>query len=565
MKKIIVLVLVLGISQQLLTAQNKNTYWVVFKDKNHSPYSLSKPTAYLSEKAIARRNRQNIAITENDLPVNPQYINELKTLGAIIINQSKWFNAATVSLNDTLLFDRISGLSFVKKIELLSTPSSKIIKPKYKDEQNSAKNISEVNDSKSPQSNVFSYGPSLAQAHQIGMDCMHNRGFQGQGMTIAYMDDGFFRADSLPAFDSLRANNQILGTYDFVTNNSYVYHDEDMNLSHGMNTLSCSGGNLPGRIVGTAPKAKFWLFVTEDYYSESWQEETNWAVAAEFADSVGVDVINTSLGYARNMTNSAQNYTYADMNGHTTIISQSATLASRKGIAVVVSAGNSGGAPWYKITAPADADSILTVGAVDSIGFIAGFSSRGPTADGRIKPNVCARGVDAVVASPFGDVWTESGTSFSSPITAGAVACLWQAHPTATNMQVLDAVMRSASQYAFPDTIKGFGIPNFCIADSILNAMVGVSVIDNSTDFQLSVFPNPFDNSFTVSIFSDKKETIQLELFDVAGRRIIRQEKKLMPERNLFSIDDVSTLNKGIYLLKISSSGKIINKKIIKE
>ena len=563
MKKIILLSLVLGFSIHTISSQT-STYWVVFKDKNNSPYSLTKPSAYLSEKALTRRQRQHIPISQTDLPVNPQYINQVKALGVMVMHQSKWFNAVNVSSADTMVMNEIRNLNCVQKVILLSSPSSKPTSPKYKDEAKSVKPISVQPIEKSIQSNVFDYGPSLAQAHQLGMDCMHNRGFQGQGMTIAYMDDGFYRADSLAAFDSLRANNQILGTYDFVTNNTYVYHDDDINLSHGMNTLSCSAGNLPGRIVGTAPKAHFWLFVTEAYYSESWQEETNWAVAAEFADSVGVDVINTSLGYSINMTNSAENHSYSDMDGRTTIISKAAALAARKGMAVVVSAGNSGGAPWYKITAPADADSILTVGAVDSLGFIVGFSSRGPTYDGRIKPSVCARGLDAVVASPFGDVWNESGTSFSSPITAGAVACLWQAHPNANNIQVINAVMQSASQYTFPDTIQGYGIPNFCIADSILTSMVGIhEAFSNSTS--LHVFPNPFHSAFTISLYADAKQNVQVELFDISGRTVLKQERKLMPSNNVFSIDELSTIEPGIYLLKITSTDSVITEKIIKQ
>ena len=565
MKKIISLSILFNLYQLCSTAQNNYVYWVMFKDKNNSAYTINKPSSYLSEKAIVRRNNQHIAISESDLPVNANYVYGVKNAGVTILNKSKWFNAVTVSTGDTSLLARISQLPYVKNIILLSSPSIKTATPKYKDECNSLKSISENKSVTATENNVFNYGLSTNQVQQIGVNCLHNRGYQGQGMTIAYMDDGFYKADSFPAFDSLRVNNQILGGYNFVAGNTDLYVHQDVNLSHGMMTFSCSGANLPGHIIGTAPKAKFWLFVTENYYSESWQEETNWAVAAEFADSVGVDVINSSLGYSINMTNPAQNHTYSEMDGRTTIISKAAVLAARKGMLVTSSAGNSGGAPWYKITAPADADSILTVGAVDSLGFIAGFSSRGPTFDGRIKPNTCARGVNAAVASTTGQVWAESGTSFSSPITAGAVACLWQAHPTATNMQVLYAIERSASQYFAPDTIKGFGIPNFCTADSILETITGISEIQKNSDDNISVYPNPFNSGFTISFYSETKQNIQIELYDIAGRRIYNQNKKANANANLFNIEDEAAINKGVYLLRLITTDKIYYKKLVKE
>ena len=565
MKKIISLSILFNLFQLCSTAQNNYVYWVMFKDKNNSAYTVKNPSAFLSEKAIARRTGQHIAITTSDLPVNANYIYAVKATGVTVLYQSKWFNAITVYAADTSYLAEIRRLPFVSNIMLLSSPSTKSTAPKYRDEINSIKTIIENKTVEATESNVLNYGRSYNQAHQIGIDCLHNKGYQGQGMTIAYMDDGFYKADSFPAFDSLRVNNQILGGYNFVLGNSNLYEHQDPSLTHGMNTLSCTGGNLPGRIVGTSPKAKFWLFVTENTYSESWQEETNWANAAEFADSVGVDVINTSLGYSINMTNPAQNYTYADMNGRTTIISIAATLAARKGMAVVVSAGNSGGAPWYKITAPGDADSVLTIGAVDSLGFIAGFSSRGPTFDGRIKPNTCARGIAAIVASPNGDIVEESGTSFSSPITAGAVACLWQAHPTATNMQVLYAIERSASQYFVPDTIKGFGIPNFCMADSILGTIAGISEIQKNSDDNISVYPNPFNSGFTVSFYSETKQNIQIELYDIAGRRIYNQSKKATANANIFNIEDETAINKGVYLLRLITTDKIYYKKLVKE
>ena len=390
------------------------------------------------------------------------------------------------------------------------------------------------------------------------MDCLHNLGFHGEGITVGFLDAGYYFVDTLPAFDSLFANNQILGTYDFVAHNTSVYED----FPHGMATLSCVAGNMPGQLIGTAPKAKFWLLRTEDAGSETLQEETNWLIGAEFADSVGVDVINSSLGYTT-FDGGIGNHTYADMDGNTTIVTKAADWAASKGIFVNSSAGNSGGAPWYKITAPADADSILTVGAVDSLGDIVSFSSRGPSFDGRIKPNTAARGYAAVVSSPFGYVEWQSGTSFSSPITAGAVACLWQAHPTATNMQMLMAIEQSASQYFFPDSMMGYGIPNFCIAHIILTDILSVGNLQAQNQW-LSVFPNPSTDDFTVCFYSEKKQTIKISLHDISGREIINESKAVNQKNNIFPLPN-NDLSDGMYILSITTPEQTYFKKLVKQ
>ncbi|MES2397581.1 MAG: S8 family serine peptidase, partial [Bacteroidota bacterium] len=295
--------------------------------------------------------------------------------------------------------------------------------------------------------------------------------------------------------------------------------------------------------------------------SESLSEEITWLVGAEFADSVGADIINSSLGY-NYFDNSADNHTYSDLDGNTTIITKAADLAASKGIMVVSSAGNFGGPPWYKISAPADADSILTVGAVDSVGSIASLSSRGPTFDGRIKPNTVARGLNAVIAANGGDITTSSGTSFSSPITAGAVACLWQANPSVTNMQLLSAIQESSSQFSNPDSLKGYGIPNFCVANTILT---GIDNHELSSD-KLKVHPNPFNNNFEITFYSNKKQKIDIELYDISGREIFRKHENVSADSyNIFNVNEANTLSKGLYLLQLSTLDKKYFKKIIKK
>jgi subtilisin family serine protease len=386
---------------------------------------------------------------------------------------------------------------------------------------------------------------------------MHNLGYTGRGMTIAVLDAGFFNVNILPAFDSLRLQNRLLGTRDFVTGDTMVFED----YPHGMNVLSCMTGNLPGQLVGTAPHAKFWLLRTEDAATETMQEEFNWLVGAEFADSVGADIINSSLGYSY-FDNTADNHTYADMNGRTTIISKAAVWAARVGILVVSSAGNSGGSPWYKITAPADADSILTIGAVDLSGTIASFSSRGPTFDGRIKPTTVACGSDAVIAASSGGTVTSSGTSFSSPITAGAVACLWQAHPSRTNMEIINAIIQSASQYTMPDTIKGYGIPNFCLANSLLTSIDNNSISEES----INVFPNPFQSGFQLNFYSTQKQKIEITLLNICGKTISTDYGSTIPNQtNTFLINTSIDLPKGFYLVRIITNEKAIVKKILKQ
>lgn len=555
--KNIFLIAFVFLSLQFSFAQNSKTYLVIFKDKNNSSFSISEPGKFLSEKSITRRQKQNIAINQRDLPVNANYINLVKEVGVVIKNQSKWLNAITVSTNDEAKLLSIKEFSFVKSIALTADPAASKIHTTKFDQSNIQSAPSNLPTEKS----VLNYGPSFFQADQINIDCMHDMGFMGQGMTIAVLDAGFYKADSLPAFDSLRMNNQLLGCRDFVTGDTMVFED----FPHGMNVLSCMVGNLPGQLVGTATKAKFWLCRTEDAFTETLQEEVNWLVGAEFADSVGADIINSSLGYSKFDGGIGDHY-YSDMDGNTTIITNAADWAASVGIFVTTSAGNSGGPPWFKITAPADADSALTVGAVDSAGIIAGFSSRGLTFDGRIKPNTCARGVQAVVAANTGGTTLTGGTSFSSPITAGAVACLWQANPSANIIDLIYSIQASASQAMTPDSIYGYGIPNFCKADSILTFMLSVNNIDGNNDNLLTVYPNPFNSNFVIEFYSAKKESVLVELYDVAGRKVVSQEQNLSANtKNKFSLSDISTLSKGIYTLRLISSDKTYFSKIIKQ
>ncbi|MBK7183471.1 MAG: S8 family serine peptidase [Bacteroidetes bacterium] len=539
----------------LASAQNSKTYyWIVFKDKNGSTYSVEKPESFLSKRSIERRAKQQIAITNQDLPVNASYINQLNALGVKIVAKSKWFNAVSVTDVAANSLQQINSLPFVKSIKMIEMNKRSFLDFKFAQEENRNTTTASSNNRAG---GVFNYGLSYLQANQIGADCMHNNGYTGAGMVIAVLDAGFYKADSLPAFDSLRTNNQILGCRDFVTGDTLVYED----YPHGMNVLSCMGGYLPGSLVGTAPKANYWLIRTEDAWSESIQEEIFWTIGAEFADSVGADIINSSLGYST-FDNTADNHTYADMDGNTTIITKAADIAASKGIFVTTSAGNAGGPPWYKITAPADADSALTVGAVDSLGFITGFSSRGLTFDGRIKPDVVARGHQAAFASAAGGVQQGNGTSFSSPITAGAVACLWQANPTKTNMEILYAIQESANQFAFPDSIRGYGVPNFCTANSLLT-----SIQENPVaDLKFEVYPNPFNNQLSLSFYNKDKQTVKLVLSDITSKIVFEQEFTAIADAEIvFTLSPEQSISSGVYFLNVILKDQVNTIKVIKK
>lgn len=541
-----------------LYAQTFSRYWIEFTDKNNSAYSISNPSAFLSQRSIDRRNKQNISIKENDLPVNLWYIDSIVNAGAKVLNRSKWFNALSIYTTDTVVLSKIKKLPFVKSTTPVALYTSLSDKSGHNKFNKETYGVLVENNAEGFFSSGYNYGPSLNQISMIGGDALHNFGYTGGGMAIAVLDAGFYHVDQLGAFDSLWTNNQILGTWDFVEGNDSVYEND----SHGMMVLSTMGGNLPGQLVGTAPKASYWLLRSEDAASEYPIEEDNWIAAAEFADSVGVDVINSSLGYST-FDNSSLDHTYADMDGNTTRISMAADLLADKGVLVVSSAGNEGNGSWHYITAPADGDSVLTIGAVDASGNYVSFSGVGPTYDGRIKPNVVAQGSGATVASVGGGVQTGNGTSFSSPIIAGISACLWQAHPDYTNMQIIDAIHESASQYTNPDYLKGYGIPNFAMADLLLT---GVKVNDYAQDELLKIFPNPFKGDLNIWFYSSSNQEVAIEITDLSGRRVYFQETSVYKNSyNPIIISELPKFVQGLYVFNLKTQEKYFTKKIIKQ
>lgn len=431
-------------------------YIIKLKNKTGSPYSITNPSAFLSQRAIDRRNRYSINIDETDLPLTPSYIDSIRLSGNVtILTTSKWLNQVCIYTKDSIALKKINGFLFVASSSPIAARIANNIQPIDKKGESSNLRIPLINTIKplSP-ANYYDYGQSFAQIHLNNTEFLHNHGFRGEGMQLSIMDGGFYHYLSLPTFDSANNNHQILGSWDFVNNKANV----NEGIAHGMNCFSTIAANMPGSFVGTAPKTSFYLFVTEDVNSEYPVEEQNWAAAAERADSLGVDVFSVSLGYTT-FDNNSLDHSYADMDGKTTIIARAAAYAARKGIIVTVAAGNEGNSSWHYISTPADADSILAIGAVSTSGQVANFSSYGPSSDGRIKPDMAAVGLNAVVANPnTGNPSYGSGTSFACPIMAGVTTCLWQAFPEVNNMAIIDVLHQSADRFTTPDNRTGYGI-----------------------------------------------------------------------------------------------------------
>jgi len=455
MKKLL-LFLFITASYLQITAQEHA--WVYLKDKPSEASYFASPLTMLSQRALDRRTTQNIVLDSKDVPIEASYYNQINTISGItILAKSKWMNAIHV-LGDV---DDINALTttytFIESIEFANDALNLNIISK---ETSKTKKVTQHKTKKSKVD--LDYGNATHQIEMLGGDVLHENGFTGEGMHIAVIDAGFPNVNTLAAFSKIRENNQILGGYDFVDRNEDFYSGG----SHGTNVLSDIAGYLEGNFIGTAPDASFYLFRTEDDDNETPLEESLWVEAAERADSLGVNIVNTSLGYT-DFDNSDYDYTYNDMDGETTFISRGAEIAASRGMLMVMSAGNSGNTSWKYITAPADAASVFSVGAVNADEEIASFSSFGPTVDGRVKPDVLAQGASAyVISSITGNPITSNGTSFSAPIMTGVIACFWQAFPDKTNMEIMQLIRESADRYNNPTDQYGYGIPDFEIAYS---------------------------------------------------------------------------------------------------
>jgi hypothetical protein len=548
MRKCLALMFVLA--PVLVNAQvSSKQYWFQFTDKANTPYSLDQPLEFLSQRALDRRDRQNIELDETDLPVDPAYIQAVLDEGAFYLTHSKWFNSVSVAVLNDEIRDSILELPFIASAIPVAKKSNEVPEPSK---------FAPLAESKSVDFGELlenDYGDAFNQIDMIGGVSIHNQGYRGEGMLIAVLDAGFPNVNNYAIYDSLRNDGRLLGGWDFVQRNNSIFEDN----SHGQSVLSTMAGYLPGSFIGTAPKASYILLRTENALTETRIELDYWVAGAEFADSAGADIINSSLGYTR-FDGDQFDFSYADMDGNTVRGTRGADIAASKGILVVNSAGNSGEGSWQYIGAPADGDSVLAIGAVDFNGDHVGFSSRGPSFDGDVKPNVCAQGFQSAIVNSSGSLARGNGTSFAGPIIAGMAACLWQANlDSATNMDVFRAIEQSAHKYSNPDDFYGYGIPNFAKANLILRDINPT----NKDESELFLpYPNPFNDSFEGTFYSASRQNIVVRLVNNLGQEITREERVTQTESGTtFKFSGLQDLAEGIYTLHIEAdSGKYYHK-----
>jgi hypothetical protein len=536
MKRIILILVFLS----SFTIYGQEDAWVYFNAKPNAQVFFDNPLSELSQRSLDRRAVQNIGLDIKDAPIHQSYIDQIAaTQGIVVLAKSKWFNALHIqgSEND---IRALTDLSFVERVDfanrLLNNPLRTSV-PKKK-----IRKVHKVFEADV----LFNYGNSANQIEMLNGQLLHQQNFTGAGKIIAVMDGGFPGVNAASTFSRLRDNNQILGGYDYVNRNPDFY----TGLSHGTLVLSTMGGFKDNELVGTAPDASYYLFITEDGANEWPLELSLWVEAAEEADRLGVDIINTSLGYTE-FDNPNYNFTYADMNGISTYISKGLDIAFSRGMVCVNSAGNSGSSPWFYISAPADAINALAIGAVNAAGDYATFSSQGPSFDGRVKPDVVTQGQQSVLSSISGNITTASGTSFSGPITAGMVACLWQALPNATNSEIIQLIKESASIYNNPTNELGYGIPDFNLA--LNTGLLNVNTVDKE---RFMIYPNPTTDAVSIA-FPTGYDNATIYLYNTMGQLILSRE--LTSESKSVALSGFSS---GMYLYKIESvsasqSGKI--------
>lgn len=507
--------------------------WVYLVDKENVSEAIENPLTILTQQSIDRKELHNVTIDERDVPVNEIYITDLKNIaGVTVLAKSKWFNCVYVR-GELSTVSELQNLPFVERIDYADNSldiAGKSLVHKGKKKKKVYSKFGEQSD--------FDYGNAAAQIQQLEADYLHQQDYTGTGMIIAVMDGGFPGVNTIDAFKRVRDEGRLLDGYDFVSRSDDEF--ADTGSSHGTQTFSDIAGFIEGEFVGTAPDASYYLFVTEDIGTEGPKEESLWVEAVERADSLGVHVINTSLGYSESFDNPNYEYETSDMDGQTTFISRGANMAFEKGMLLVSSAGNSGNDSWGIITAPGDAPGTLTIGSVTSNGDYSSFSSTGPTADNRVKPDVVARGSSAAVILPTNVVSSSSGTSFSSPIMAGAVACLWQALPSMTNAEIMQLIRASGSQYNTPTNQLGYGIPNF---RTILEEITLSTNIYEDEKFR--TYPNPVKDRLFIDFSTEK--LIEIKVFTAEGKMV---KSEHLAATNYISMNNLAA---GLYIVEAVS------------
>lgn len=533
-----ILVLVLSTVGSLAAiAQTQYFFYVQLSNKHNNPYSLSQPEQYLSQRAIDRRNAYGLECDSTDLPVNPGYISEISSKCVKVHNRSKWLNGITIRMADTSVVSQIRALPFVKWAKYTGQMNSAALPAPRK-----AKFGSEA----------YNYGTAVTQINQLNGSALHNAGYTGKGIHIAVLDAGFNSVNTNPGFDSLRLQGRLLGTKDFAEPNSNIYALD----SHGANVLSIMTGNLAGQYLGSAPHASYWLLRTEYAPSEYLMELDFWVSAIEFADSAGVDMVNSSLGYTT-FDDASMNFTYADMNGKTARASIAAAMAAQKGIVVCNSAGNDGNKAWKYIGSPADAEGIFTIGSNMSTGAASYFTSFGPSSDGRTKPEISGMGTSTAIISTSGVTSTGNGTSYSSPLVCGMLACLLQytkeKNPAMSLNAFRQVVIENSNLYNAPTTQLGYGITNFQQAMSTVTSFTQTK--DSRTNIAVKYIP---EHKLIRLNFSGEMYKNTISVSDISGRNILG----IVTESSVCEIP-VQNFRTGVYIIHIQNPHEQYNEKLL--
>ncbi len=540
MRKLKLLVFMIAISLGVHCQEiAPGVYWIYFSDKDGTSYQTDQPAQFLSERSINRRAMQGLAVDRLDLPLSSAYLEEIKALGVEIKHVSRWLNGIAMINMDYATFQEVLQLSFTDTIPWVPA-SDDLFFPQ--------KNGQARFDLPLESAPNFDYGVAREQVEQVSTSGLHRLGYTGSGVWIGVLDAGFYNVDSLPSFIHLIDEGRILETRNYIDETS-IYRQ---NSSHGMSVLSIMAGEWDGSLVGTAPHASYLLCMTENSDQETRIEEIAWIEAAEYADSLGVDVINTSLGYS-NFDGVIYDYSYSDMDGISTYISRAASRTASRGMILCNSAGNEGNDDWFYITAPADAPDILAVGAVDSTNLLASFSSRGPSYDARIKPDITAMGRASGIQHSSGGLARGNGTSFASPVMAGSVAALWQAFPELSATDLIYKIRQSAHRASRPDSNYGYGTPNMLHA---YHTITRIPVRFNVGEME--IWPNPAGEHLMIKIPEEGEQ--QVRIYDLNGRLACSLQMHLPAEMEL-----PSTLTSGIYIIEIHTRGAIYRSKLLKQ
>ena len=506
-----------------LSAQEATMYRLILTDKGNPPYSIDQPEEFLSQKSIERRTKQGFPINETDLPIDYSYFDALTEAGAMVQTHSKWVNTIVVKILDDETLERVNNLSFIDNLYPVWRGSlHEPVSPNNSEEQENTP--IDLFDSKADD-----YGEGLTQISLHNGYLLHELGYTGKNITIAVLDGGFRNVNNIDYFDQ----SKIMGVRNFT-------HEIGSPLvggtDHGTRVLSCMLANKPGSLVGTAPHANYYLFKTEVSNEEFPIEEDYWVAALEHADSLGVDIVSTSLGYST-FDDTSMNHNQSQLDGVTIPASRAASMAASKGMILVNSAGNEGNKSWGKIMFPSDAKDILTVGAITRDSTLSTFSSLGNTSDNRIKPDIVAMGTDVTIINHDGLITRANGTSFACPIMSGLTACLWQAFPELNSLELISLIRESADRYQNPDNQYGHGIAD--VLKAYTNESSELLTLPNDSSTYLRVDTN--ENR----IYIDKVELncpqIHLSLFAMSGLKVFENHDS--PEQV-----DISHLRDGVYI-----------------